>query len=126
MTRRAIVSAVTILLVSQFLPVNAAPQEVAVDPLPAVELPVNLERLKRKLAALPATDEERSLLKLNFYLEVYARAPRINPLEGFDIHTGPVPFGGPSDADMRALWTPREFSTPAADLGSVLGWIFKR
>ncbi|MBQ02949.1 MAG: hypothetical protein FI737_14845 [SAR202 cluster bacterium] len=126
MTQRAIVSVVAILLVSPCLRVDAAPQEGTVAPLQAVELPVNLERLKRKLAALPATDEERSLLKLNFYLEVYARAPRINPLEGFDIHTGPVPFGGPSDTDMRALWTPREFSTPAADLGSVLGWIFKR
>ena len=103
-----------------------AAQEVAAEPLPAVELPVNLERLKRKLATLPATDEARSILKLNFYLEVYARAPRNNPLLGFDLHTGPVPFGGPSHADMRDLWTPEEFSAPVADLGSLLGWILKR
>ena len=124
MTRRAIVSLLTVLLLSPLAPVHAAAQDDA--PLAAVELPVNLERLKRKLAALPASDEERSLLKLSFYVDVYGRAPRFDPLEGFDIHTGPVPFGGPSHADLRSLWTPEAFSAPAADLTSVLGWLFQR
>ena len=126
MTRPAIASVLTVLLLSPLAPATAAAQKDDQAPLPAVELPVNLERLKQKLAALPATDEERSFLKLNFYLAVYGSAPRINPLAGFDIHTGPVPFGVPSDADLRSLWTPKEFSAPAADLGSVLGWIFNR
>jgi len=126
MTYRAIVSLLTMLLLSPLVSVDAAAQDVDDALLPAVELSVNLERLKRKLAQLPATDEERTILRLNFYLSVYARAPRINPLLGFDLHTGPVPFGGPSHADMRDLWTPEEFSTPVADLGSVLGWLFKR
>ncbi len=128
MTQRAILSVLTILVLVLVAAsgVDAAAQETEPAVLPAVELPVNLERLKRKLAALPSSDEERSLLKLDFYVEVYARAPRLNPLDGFDIHTGPVPFGGATDAELRALWTPQEFSTPAADIGSVLGWIFNR
>ena len=95
-------------------------------PLPAVELPVNLERLKRRLAALPSAEDERTRLKLNFYVDVYGRAPRIDPLEGFDIHTGLVPHGGPSHADMMSQWTPEGFNVPVADLGSVLGWFFNR
>lgn len=126
MTQRTIVYLLAVVLLGPLVPAEAAAQKVNDAPLPAVELPVNLQRLKRKLAALPATDAERSILKLNFYLEVYGRAPRINPLDGFDIHTGPVPIGGPSHADMRELWTPQEFSTPAADLSSVIGWIFNR
>ena len=43
-------------------------QERKVDPLPAVELAVNLERLKQRLAELPESDEERSLLKLDYYV----------------------------------------------------------
>ena len=116
-----------VLLLSPIAPLHAVAQDVHdARPLPAVELPVNLERLKRKLAALPATDAERSLLKLNFYIEVYGRATRVNPLQGFDIHTGPVPFGGPDHAGLRDLWTPEEFSAPVADLTSVLGWISRR
>ena len=65
------------------------------------------------------------LLDLNYYLEVYGRAPRLNLLEGFDTHIGPVPFGGPSHADLRDLWTPEEFSSPVADLGSLFDWLFK-
>ena len=125
MAQRAIVLPLAVLLLGPLAPVDAA-QEVYDAPLPAVELPVNLERLKQKLEALPATDEERSLLKLSFYLEVYGRAPRYDPLEGFDIHTGPIPFGGPSHASLRALWTPEALSAPVADLTSVLGWLFNR
>lgn len=96
------------------------------DPLPSVELPVNLERMKRRLSALPASDDERSLLRLDYYVSVYGRAPGINVLEGFDLHNGPVPFGPPTGADLRALWTPEEFSAPVADLTSVIGWLLKR
>lgn len=124
MIRRAIVSLVTLLLLGPLAPVGAASQEADNALLPSVELSVNLARLKRKLAALPATDEERSILKLDFYVDVYGRLPQINVLEGFDLHTGPVPFGGAMHADMRDLWTPEEFSTPAA-FTIPLGWVFK-
>ena len=125
MTLRAIVSVLTVLLLSPLAPVQAAAQDV--DGFrPTVRVRVNLERVKRKLAALPASDDERSLLDLNYYLEVYGRAPRLNLLAGFDSHTGPVPFGGPSHADMRALWTPEAFRAPVVNVGSVFDWLRKR
>ena len=126
MTVRAIVFVLTMLLLSPLAPVQAAAQNVDGAPMPAMRLPVNLERVKRKLAALPASDNQRSLLDLNYYLEVYGRTPRLNLLAGFDSHTGPVPFGGPSHADMRALWTPEAFRAPVADLGSVFDWLRNR
>ena len=95
-------------------------------PLPAVELPINLERVRRQLEALPSSEEARSRLKLEFYVNVYARAPQFDPLEGFDIHTGLVPHGTPSHAEMMRQGTPRGFDVPVADLGSVLGWITGR
>ena len=90
------------------------------QPLPAVELPVNLQRLKQRLAALPSRDEDRSLLKLNFYVEVYGRAPEINPLEGFDLHSGPVPYGPPSHATMLRQMSPVAYQSGSS--GAVLGW----
>ena len=126
MTQRAIVSLLTVLLLSPLATAEASQQDIDGAPLPAVEVLVNLERVKRKLAALPATGEKRSILKLSYYLEVYGRAPRLDLLQGFDRYNGPVPFGGPSHADMQALWTPKEFSAPVADLGSALDWLLKR
>ena len=87
----------------------------------AVELPINLERLKQRLAALPTDDDERPLIR--FYVEVYGQAPRVNPLLGFDLHTGPVNHGAPTHAEMLRQWTPEEFRTPVADLGSLFNWL---
>ena len=42
--------------------------------------------------------------------------------ENFDIHAGPVPHGAPTHADMIAIATPLEFSTPAAITFDVIGW----
>ena len=126
MTRRAIVSVLGVVLLSPLAPVHAAAQDVDGAARPALRVPVNLERVKRKLAALPVSDGGRSILDLNYYLEVYGRAPRLDLLEGFDTRIGPVPFGGPSHADLRDLWTPREFSSPVADLGSLFDWLSNR
>ena len=108
------------------VPAPAVQESAPPASLPAIELPINLERVKRRLEVLPGSEEARSRLKLEFYVNVYARAPRIDPLEGFDIHTGLVPHGAPSHADMMRQWTPRGFDVPAADIGSVIGWILGR
>ena len=126
MTLRALVSLLTVLLLSPLAPLQAAAQDADGAPRPPVELGINFERVKRKLAALPAPDTKRLLLELNFHLDVYGRAPRLNLLEGFDIDIGPVPFGTPTHAALRDLWTPEEFSAPVADLGSLFQWLFKR
>lgn len=107
-------------------PAPAVQESAPPVPLPAVELPINLERVKRQLEVLPSSEEARSRLKLEFYVNVYARAPRIDPLAGFDIHTGLVPHGAPSHADMMRQWTPQGLDVPVADLGSVIGWVLGR
>lgn len=133
MITRATMTALAVLLpgpteaaAARPVPAPAVQESASPAPLPAVELPINLERVKRRLEVLPGSEEARSRLKLEFYVNVYARAPRIDPLEGFDIHTGLVPHGAPSHADMMRQWTPQGFDVPAADIGSVIGWILGR
>ncbi len=94
-------------------------------PLPEEELPVSLERIKQQLDRLPPTHEERSLLRLSYYVEVYGRLPRIDLVQGFDVHNGPVPFGVPTDAELLAIMSPREFRPAVAKLNSIIGWTFK-
>ena len=91
----------------------------------AEALPISLERIKRQLDRLPVRDEERNLLYLSYYVEVYGRAPRINVVQNFDIHNGQVPYGAPSHAEMIAVATPREFRTPALMLFPLFGWTGK-
>ena len=80
------------------------------DPLPAEELPASLERIQRKLAQVgPA---QSSLLRLDYYVEVYGRAPKINVLQDFDVHSGPVPYGAPTHAELLGLILPPESRTP--------------
>lgn len=89
-----------------------------------IELPVNLERLKQRLAALPRDDDERPLIE--FYVEVYGQAPRVNPLLGFDLYNGPVNHGAPTHSEMVRQWTPEGFRAPVADLGSLINWLRRR
>ncbi len=93
-------------------------------PLPAEELPVPLERIKRQLDRLPPT-HERSLLRLSYYIEVYGRLPRIDLVQGFDVHNGPVPYGAPTHAELLAVISPREFRPAVATLNNIIGWTFK-
>ncbi len=93
--------------------------------LPAEELPVSLERIKRKLAQVAPA--QSSLLRLDYYVEVYGRAPKIDILQGFDVHSGPVPYGAPTHADLLSLILPPESRTPPLLLLpgiDILGWIF--
>ena len=134
MTQRAIVSLLTALVLSAVAPVQVTAQDVDGARRPSEvggglrppEVGINFERVKRTLAALPTSDEERSLLDLNYYLSVYGRAPGIKFLEGFDAVSGPVPFGVPTHAVFQDLWTPEEFSAPVADVGSLVQWLFNR
>ena len=94
-------------------------------PLPAETPPVSLERIKRQLDRLPPTHEERSLLRLSSYIEVYGRLPRIDLVQGFDVHNGPVPYGVPTHAELLAVMSRREFQPAVAKLNSIIGWTFK-
>ena len=126
MTQRTLVSLFAVLFLGQIAPVRASAQESDGVREPVAIVSVNFERVKRKLAALPSPNAERSLLELSYYVEVYGRAPGIKMLEGFDTTFGPVNFGPPTHAALLDLWTPEEFSSPAMDLGSLFGWFHKR
>ncbi len=96
------------------------------EPLDAVDLPVSLERIRSELDRLPVAKSEQDVLRLNFYVRVYGRAPDVNVLEGYDVHNGPVPYGSPTHADMRELISPMQVSTPGRQFGNVIGWAWRR
>jgi hypothetical protein len=81
---------------------------------PSSELPVSLVRIRRKLAQAPASKSDG--LKLEYYVEVYGKSPRLDFLAEFDATSGAVQYGSPTHREFLDLVTPQEFKSPPADL----------
>lgn len=89
----------------------------------ASALPVSLERIKRRMAAVrEAGNGRRKLLNLNYYVDVYARAPSIELFRDFDLDGETVSYGSPTHLEMLEAVTPREWRPRAVSTGNVFGW----
>ena len=109
------------------VPTAAAAQEpeaeTAVETAEANRLPVSLDRIKRRMAETERTEEgRRGLLNLNFYVDVYARAPAIELLRNFDLDSETVSYGSPTHREMLEAATPREWRPRAISTGNLFGW----
>ena len=124
--QKIVVALTTLLMLSPSAPTGTESQDPKDGIVQISKLPINLEQIKRKLAALSAADDKQPRFNLRLYLEVYGRAPKFEPLKGFDIHAGPVPFGGTQDDAVRNLWAPEPFRAPVANLTSLIDWLRKR
>ena len=86
-------------------------------------LPVSLERIKRRMVAVQeAGNGRRKLLDLNYYVDVYARAPSIELFRNFDTDSETVSYGSPTHAEMLEAVTPREWRPRAISTGALFGW----
>jgi hypothetical protein len=83
-------------------------------------LGVSFERIKRLLADR-APSENKSPLKLNYYVEVVALAPRLQLFTREELAPtgGPIPWGPPTHADILSLLTPIEFRSPTVPVSSL-------
>ena len=86
------------------------------------DLPISIERIKRQLEQRQVDNDERSILRLDYYIEVYGRAPRINVIQNFDIYNGPVPYGTPLHTELHSITTPPELRTPAVISLPIARW----
>ena len=98
---------------------TSAPQP-AQSAVPDIDaLGISFDRIKRLLADRAPT-ENKSGLKLNYYVEVVALAPTIQLFTREDLSPrGVIPWGAPTHADIVRLLTPVEFRSPRVDVGSL-------
>ena len=92
----------------------------------AATLGVSLERIQYILDRLPSGDQVSSLLRLDFYVEVYAEAPEINYFHGFDLENAPVAHGVPMHNQMMAVMSPGRLAPilgPAMNLSNGIAWL---
>jgi len=103
---------------------QAAEDEAADD---TAALGVSFDRIKYRLETLPDGNEAGSLLRLDFYVQVYALAPEIDYLQGFDLQNSPI-AGAPMNDTMLAVMSSGEpqLRPPVMNLSNLLDWFRKK
>jgi len=105
---------------------DAAPAAPAADPqIDATKLGVSLERIQRGLRITELRERDRQFghgLRLEFQVQVYGMAPKIEVLKGLDLFNGPVPGSAPSHRQFIDFVTPQIYRTPVMPLSALAGW----
>jgi hypothetical protein len=87
-------------------------------------LPIDVQRIQRRLAQATRERETRDGLNLRYIVDVFGQAP---PIELFtkedNLLNGPVPYGGPTHKEMLYMITPEEFRAPVMDFNSLFRWL---
>jgi hypothetical protein len=90
----------------------------------ASKLGVSMSRIQQGLRLSEA--RERSIgtpLKLEYRVQVFGTAPRIDIIKGFDISpSAAIPYGAPTHAEFLQHWTPQAYRAPTAPVGALAGW----
>jgi hypothetical protein len=106
-------------------PTSQGADDGTVDPL---KLGVSMSRIKKGLRLTESRQAASSTpLKLEYQIQVFGAAPRIDILQGFNIGQGaPLSYGAPTHNDFVTQWTPQAYRSPPASLSSLAGWaLFK-
>jgi hypothetical protein len=98
----------------------------AADPQPAIDatkLGVSLSRIQKGLRIAESKEKEmRDGLRLEFQIQVYGRAPRIEVLKGVDLFNGAVPGTAPTHRDIIDFLTPQIYRTPGLPISALAMW----
>lgn len=114
-------------LVSPVTAQERAPQPPSATPAPSAinvdRLPLDLHRIERQLKQAEET-EQRDGLRLQYFVPVYGKAPKIELFTpGESLRYGPTPGGGPTHSDMLQIMTPKEFQSPPMDFNALIQWL---
>jgi hypothetical protein len=91
----------------------------AVDPS---KMGVSLDRIRRELDQGEVREQRRDgLLSLEFHIEVYGTAPKIDLLKDYPL-IGPTPYGAPTHREVIDFLTPEEFRSPAIPFSNLAVW----
>lgn len=106
---------------------DAAPASLGgADPqIDATKLGVSLDRIQRGLRITEAREKDKQFgtaLRLEFQVQVYGMAPKIEVLKGIDLFNGPVPGSAPTHRQFIEFVTPQIYRTPVMPLSALAGW----
>ena len=102
-------------------PVPAPPAEG--QTIDAGKLGVDLSRIKKGLRVAETREKMTADgLRLDFSIQVYGQAPKIDVLQGIDLFNGGVPGTAPSHNQMIEFWTPAIYRSPTMPVSALAFW----
>lgn len=84
-----------------------------------------MSRIQRGLRQSEAREASSSSspLRLEYQIQVFGTAPRLNFLQDFDYSpTAPLSYGAPTHNEFLNHWTPQAYRSPPANFGALAGW----
>lgn len=92
----------------------------------ATKLGVSLSRIQRGLRIAESKDKmSADGLRLDFSIQVYGQAPKIDVLSGVDLFNGGVPGTAPSHNQLIEFWTPPIYRSPTMPVSALAFWAAK-
>ena len=124
-----------LLVLTLALPVFAQdqpqPNPPADEKLDASKMGVSLSKIQKGLFIAESREQRKGEgLHLEFNVQVYGIAPKIEVLKGIDLFNGAVPGTAPSHNQMIQFWTPEIYRSPVMPISTLAFWaaneIFKK
>lgn len=89
----------------------------------ATKLGVSLSRIQKGLRTAEAKEKDmRDGLRLEFQIQVFGQAPRIEVLSGLDLVNGAVPGTAPTHAQIVEFLTPQIYRSPVMPVSALAAW----
>lgn len=109
------------------LSVPALAQDAEPPPIDATKLGISLDRIQKGLRVAETKEKEtRDGLRLEFNIQVFGVAPRIDVIpDGEDLVFGPVPGTAPSHPQFLEFVTPQIYRTPGMPISTLAVWAAK-
>ncbi len=115
-----------ILITCLAAPCVAQDQQPAPAPDPSIDvtkLGVSLKRIQRGLFIAEAREKQGGdAMHLEFNVQVYGQAPKIEVLKGIDLFNGAVPGTAPSHQQTIDFLTPQIYRTPTMPVSALALW----
>lgn len=113
---------------AQDQPPPSAPPDGQIDP---TKLGVSLSNIQKGLFIAETREQgKKDGIHLEFNVQVYGTAPKIEVLKGIDLLNGGVPGTAPSHNQMIEFWTPAIYRSPTMPISTLAFWaaneIFKK
>lgn len=87
------------------------------------KLGVSLSRIQKGLFIAESREKRGGDgMHLEFNVQVYGQAPKIEVLKGADLVNGAVPGTAPSHGQMIDYWTPQIYRTPGLPVSALAMW----
>lgn len=105
---------------AQDQPKSDPPADETID---ATKLGVSLSKIQKGLFIAEARERSRGDgIHLEFNVQVYGTAPKIEVLQGIDLVNGAVPGSAPSHNQMIEYWTPQIYRSPTMPISTLAFW----